>query len=178
MQLGAMQRDVGGAEAPLDLGPHGMRIGDLARVPLAIVAELRRKADAADALFEPEPAQDLHRIGIHLNPGADARECLVLLVNLRPQADLAQRGGGREPGYAGADDGYRRCCSRHRAFPIDHASGGRPCFSRSARSTASGVSGNSVRRTPTASSMALATAGDRQSVADSPAPFAPNGPLC
>ena len=55
---------------------------------------------------------------------------------------------------------------------------GTPLFSLSARNTDSGVSGNSVRRTPTASSMAFAIAGDTANVADSPAPLAPNGPLC
>ena len=68
---------------------------------------------------------------------------------------------------------------------IDRA-GGRSCQSspsgllalaRSARSTASAVSGNSVSRTPMASSMALAIAGDTPKVASSPTPLAPNGPL-
>src|ERR1700704_4150690 len=58
------------------------------------------------------------------------------------------------------------------------SSSGAPALLRSARSTASGLSGNSISRTPTASSMAFATAGDTHSVADSPAPLAPNGPLC
>jgi len=57
------------------------------------------------------------------------------------------------------------------------ASSGLPSRSRSARNTASGVSGNSVSRTPTASSMALAMAGDSGMVADSPTPLAPNGAL-
>src|SRR5215475_10913915 len=51
-------------------------------------------------------------------------------------------------------------------------------LARNARNTDSALSGNSVRRTPTASSMALAIAGDTPKVAVSPTPFAPNGPLC
>src|SRR5581483_8087948 len=58
------------------------------------------------------------------------------------------------------------------------SSSGRPCLARSARSTASAVIGSSVMRTPTASSMALAMAGDTPKVPDSPSPLAPNGPLC
>src|ERR1700719_3612674 len=59
-----------------------------------------------------------------------------------------------------------------------HASSiGRFSFARSARSTASGLSGNSISRTPTASSMALPMAGDTQKVATSPTPLPPNGPL-
>src|SRR5262249_58033347 len=58
------------------------------------------------------------------------------------------------------------------------SSSGLPSLARSARKTASGLSGSSVRRTPTASSMALAIAGDTQKVATSPTPLPPNGPLC
>src|SRR5215813_15269259 len=50
-------------------------------------------------------------------------------------------------------------------------------LARSARNTASALSGNSVSRTPQASSMALAIAGDTQKVAVSPTPLAPNGPF-
>src|SRR5262249_19953852 len=57
------------------------------------------------------------------------------------------------------------------------SSSGALACSRSARNTASGVSGREVRRTPQASSMALAIAGDTQKVAVSPTPLAPNGPL-
>ena len=45
-----------------------------------------------------------------------------------------------------------------------------------ARSTASGFNGSSVRRTPIASSIALAIAGETAKVPDSPTPLAPNGP--
>src|SRR5260370_88081 len=59
-----------------------------------------------------------------------------------------------------------------------HASAnGRFSFARNARSRASGLSGNSVSRTPMASSMALPMAGDTQKVATSPTPLPPNGPL-
>src|SRR6516225_1379910 len=50
-------------------------------------------------------------------------------------------------------------------------------LARSARNTASALSGSDVRRTPQASSMALAIAGDTQNVAVSPTPLAPNGPF-
>ena len=49
---------------------------------------------------------------------------------------------------------------------------------RSAQYTASGVIGSSVMRTPTASSIALAIAGDTAKVPVSPTPLAPKGPLC
>src|SRR5579871_916705 len=54
---------------------------------------------------------------------------------------------------------------------------GRPSAARSAFSTASGLMGSSVRRMPTASSMALAMAGETPNVEDSPIPLAPNGPV-
>src|SRR5437667_6065307 len=57
------------------------------------------------------------------------------------------------------------------------SSSGTFAWVRSARKTASGVSGSEVRRTPQASSMALPIAGDTQNVAVSPTPLAPNGPL-
>src|SRR2546423_6475950 len=57
------------------------------------------------------------------------------------------------------------------------SSSGALALARRARNTASGVSGSAVRRTPQASSMALAIAGDTQNVAVSPTPFAPNGPI-
>src|SRR6516165_4334135 len=50
-------------------------------------------------------------------------------------------------------------------------------LARRARNTASALSGSAVRRTPQASSMALAIAGDTQNVAVSPTPLAPNGPF-
>src|SRR5579864_440652 len=55
---------------------------------------------------------------------------------------------------------------------------GSPCAARSARKIASGRRGNEVNLTPTASSMALAMAGDTPKVALSPTPLAPNGPPC
>src|SRR2546426_819944 len=57
------------------------------------------------------------------------------------------------------------------------SSSGLPALTRSARNTASGLSGSSLSRTPQASSMALAIAGDTQKVAVSPTPLAPNGPF-
>src|SRR6202012_4606978 len=67
-------------------------------------------------------------------------------------------------------------CARHRF--THSSSSGRPSLARSARSTASAVIGNSMMRTPTASWMALAIAGDTPKVPDSPTPLAPNGPVC
>src|SRR5262249_47923642 len=54
---------------------------------------------------------------------------------------------------------------------------GLPSLACSARRIASGLSGNSVRRMPQASVMALAMAGDTQKVAVSPTPLPPNGPF-
>ncbi len=64
-----------------------------------------------------------------------------------------------------------------RAALMSSSSSGLLALARSARNTASAVSGSSVRRTPTASSMALAIAGDTPKVAVSPTPLAPNGPF-
>src|SRR5271156_3057733 len=58
------------------------------------------------------------------------------------------------------------------------SSRGRPSLARNARSTASAVIGNSMMRTPMASWIALAIAGDTPNVPDSPSPLAPNGPVC
>src|SRR5580693_578156 len=58
------------------------------------------------------------------------------------------------------------------------SSSGWPACARKARSTASAVIGRQVMRTPTASWMALAIAGDTPNVPDSPSPLAPNGPDC
>src|SRR5262249_46178765 len=75
-------------------------------------------------------------------------------------------GRDRLPGGGGADG----------ARPASSPSG-LLSFARKARNTASALSGNSVSRTPQASSMALAIAGDTQKVAVSPTPLAPNGPF-
>src|SRR6202008_3484649 len=58
------------------------------------------------------------------------------------------------------------------------SSSGWPACARKARSTASAVIGREVMRTPTASWMALAMAGETPKVPDSPSPLAPNGPEC
>src|SRR5262245_14370715 len=77
------------------------------------------------------------------------------------------------------DRGRDRLAVEGEADGARHASSwsGALALARSARKTASGVSGRSVKRTPQASSMALAIAGDTQNVAVSPTPLAPNGPL-
>ena len=62
--------------------------------------------------------------------------------------------------------------ARHSSSPS-----GLSALARSARNTASALSGSEVRRTPQASSRALAIAGDTQNVAVSPTPLAPNGPF-
>ncbi len=107
---------------------------------------------------------------------------LVPPVHLDPEVLAFQPDRTRqrpfEEGYR-ADRGGRIDSARGLVSALRHPGPtGFPAFSRSARNTASAVSGSSVRRTPTASSMALAIAGDRHSVAVSPAPLAPNGPLC
>src|ERR1700722_4055268 len=58
------------------------------------------------------------------------------------------------------------------------SSSGRPACARKARSTASAVIGSSGQRTPAASWMGLAIAGETPKVPDSPSPLAPNGPEC
>src|SRR5207237_3751277 len=54
---------------------------------------------------------------------------------------------------------------------------GRPSAALMARSSVSGLIGSSIRRTPTASWIAFAMAGDTAKVEDSPTPLAPNGPV-
>src|SRR5439155_3189933 len=53
---------------------------------------------------------------------------------------------------------------------------GRPCTSRNARNTRSGVSGISIMRTPVASNSAFPIAGETENMPVSPIPRAPNGP--
>ena len=48
------------------------------------------------ALLDADAAQHLHRVRHHLDAGADARKAARLLVDLNVEADLPQRGGGRE----------------------------------------------------------------------------------
>src|SRR5215831_8151056 len=63
-----------------------------------------------------------------------------------------------------------------RARAHSSSSSGWPSRALSARSTRSAVIGSSVSRTPMASSIALAIAGDTPKVAVSPTPLAPKGP--
>src|SRR5678815_1499859 len=62
-------------------------------------------------------------------------------------------------------------------FAVQAELNGASHFFCSAMKTASGFIGNSVRRTPTASWMALAIAGETPKVAVSPTPLPPKGPL-
>ena len=56
-----------------------------------------------------------HRVRALLDAGADARECVGLLVDFDRDAALAQRRGCREPADAGTDDFF---------FPFFPAAGG------------------------------------------------------
>ena len=114
VQFRPMQRNVGRAEAALDRVSHRMRIGDLARIPFAVVSDFGGESDAADVPLEPEPAQHLHGVGIHLDAGADAGECRRLLIDVGAKADFAQRRGSRQSGNPGADDRDRGRRVRHR----------------------------------------------------------------
>src|ERR1700704_4017777 len=62
-------------------------------------------------------------------------------------------------------------------FAHSSSSIGRPSAARNARNSVSALIGSSVRRTPTASWIALATAGETPKVEVSPTPLAPNGPF-
>ncbi len=119
VKIGAMERNIRRAEALLDRISHRMKVGDLAGIPYAVVADLRRKAGAADAIFEAKPAEQLHGVRVQLNAGADARERVGLLVDHRRDADLAQGCGRGQPGNARADDGYRRF-ARHAFVRTSH----------------------------------------------------------
>ncbi len=70
----------------------------------------------------------------------------------------------------GNSDAIRRLCHP--------SSKGTPALLRRPRSTASGLSGNSISRTPTASSMAFATAGDTHIVAEFAGALGAERPLC
>lgn len=119
VQRRAMQRNVGRAEALLDFGAHGMQIGDVPGIPFAIESDLRGKSGAANARFEPEPAQGLHRVRVHLDSGADAGERRGLLVDLGVEADLAQRRGRGQACDPSTDDRYRRFRARQGARPLN-----------------------------------------------------------
>jgi len=113
--------------------------------------------------------------------GAGAHRASAATPCGRTQPEPDRQQSGRRGDRSEAHDLPRLSVGRvlglhsYRGVP---ASNGAPIFALSARNTNSGVSGNSVRRTPTASSMAFAIAGDTANVADSPAPLAPKGPLC
>src|SRR6185503_11540705 len=99
-----------------DPGAHGVEIGDLAGIPLAIVSDLGCEPYVTDVLFEPEAAQDLHRVRVHLNAGADPSEGLRLLVDMCVETDFAQRRGRGQTCDAGTDDRYCGYRVGHRAL--------------------------------------------------------------
>jgi hypothetical protein len=103
------------AEALLDLGAHRVEIRDLARVPFAIVSDLRREPDRSNVRLEPQAAHHFHRIGIQLQTSADPGEGgrLLIYVNLEPNP--SQGGGSSQSRDPGTDDRYCRRCIHHRA---------------------------------------------------------------
>jgi len=118
VQLGAMQRNVRSAKAPLDCVPHGMQVRDLGAVPCAVVPDLGCEPEGTNALLEPEAAHHLHRIRVELDACTHAGEGGSLLVDLRSEPELAQGGGSSESRDAGAYYGYCRRVPRHNALPI------------------------------------------------------------
>ena len=133
MQIGAMQGNVGSAEAPLDLGSHGVQIGYFAGIPVAIVPDIGREAGVADVRFEPEAAQHLHGVRVHLNSGADPREGGRLLVNVGRDADFSQGRRRAEACDAGADDGDRRLSMTTHMREMPQQSGGKAAAASEAR---------------------------------------------
>ena len=115
MQFRAMQRNVWRAEALLYLGAHRVKIRDLARVPFAIVSDLRGEPDRSNARLEPQAAHYFHRIRIQLQTSADPGEGGRLLVYVNFEPYPSQGGGSGQSRNPGPDDCYCRRCIRHRA---------------------------------------------------------------
>ncbi len=104
MQIAAMREQIGRAELRLRALAEDHVELDVAALPVAVIPGARIERPAAHPLLEAELAQHLHRVAADLDAGAEPRELLRLLVDRDRGADPAQRGGGREPAHAGADD--------------------------------------------------------------------------
>src|SRR5215510_3749168 len=173
-ELVCHQHETGRAEAALERARRDERLLHIAQpvVPevldrhhLGAVGEGRQEqASRHGAIVDQDGAAAAHALATTL-----ARpEQIELALQHIDQAVMRKNLGADGFAVEHEGDGAR----------LAHASSsGLPALARSARNTASGVSGSSVRRTPTASSMALAIAGDTQKVETSPTPLAPNGPL-
>jgi len=83
---------------------------DLAGIADTVEMGVRRKGALAQGVLNANAAQDLHRIGQHLDAGADPAELMRLLVDLDVEARLPKRAGRRHAAHSGADDcDFGRC---------------------------------------------------------------------
>src|SRR5215469_2766402 len=128
---------------------------------------------AVDERREIEAAR--HGFAVDQHGAAAAQALAAAFARAEKVEALLQQLDERQMGF---DRGRDRLAIEGEA-DLHHASfSGSPCAARSARRIVSGRKGSEVRRTPTASSMALAMAGETPKVALSPTPLAPKGPLC
>src|SRR6185312_2897649 len=115
---------------------HGEQ--NLRGCPVATDYAFWRQAALLDRRFEPEQAQDLHRIGAKPDTRADLLELARLLINLGLDAALSERDRGGQSANAGTDDrnttvsigahrlpppirGGRRNCNRSPSRPAAHS---------------------------------------------------------
>ena len=73
-----------------------------------LVQEFGWNARRADAALQADAAQHPHRIGAHLDAGAEPHELRRLFVDPHGKAALMQRRGEGQPAHSGADDRKRR----------------------------------------------------------------------
>jgi hypothetical protein len=86
-------------------------------IPIPRQPRFRDSADVDQPLLETEAAHDPHRLGIEVDPGADARATAPLLVDIHVMARSLQHDRGGGTAHAAPDDrdaGIVPC--RHAAF--------------------------------------------------------------
>ena len=110
-----MHQQIGRAVFRLGVGAERQFVRQRAGVPVAVGPGVRLERGGADARLKPDAAQHPHRVRAHLDAGAEANEARRLLVDVRLDAALVERGRKREPAHAGADDRKRGCHEGHNA---------------------------------------------------------------
>ena len=71
---------------------------------LTVYKQFGSRRGLLEAIFDANAAQYFHRIGHHLNAGADAGKAVRLFINLRVKASLTQRCGHGQPTHTRTDN--------------------------------------------------------------------------